>query len=383
MQHNRKIIYLIGFLFSLPVALASYINSSFIASFVGEKFVGYIYILGSLSSIAGLLIAPTIFRKVRGYNFLLLVIFISACSFFAFSLLENTTGLIIMFTLGFVTNTLLVFSLDELLKIFSTESRTGKVRGTYLALSSAAWVLAQVASGTILADFSFRVIYLTSFVITMVLLFVVLKTLKGIPDPKYDNVKNLKYVGEFFKDSYLRRAYGMSFLLQFFFCWMVIYTPIYLYSHLHFSWENIGIIFAFMLLPFCIVPFHAGKYVDRMGERKMLMTGFAVTSFATFSLFFISGHTILSWAILLFFTRVGAAIIEVTSDSYFFKHIKAENDEFIGIYRSASPISYIIGPAIASLLFIMIPSFKFLYPILGAIMLYGVYLASTIKKSSF
>ena len=69
------------------------------------------------------------------------------------------------------------------------------------------------------------------------------------------------------------------------------------------------------------------------------------------------------------------------SDSYFFKHIKPENEEFVGVYRSASPIAYTLGPLLASFFFVFIPSFNSIYVILGAIMLFGVYLSSTIRKS--
>lgn len=380
MQHNRTTIYLAGFLFSVPIALAAYINSSFISSFVGEKFIGIIYVLGSLCSIIALLIAPKIFRKIGGYKFLLLIILFDALSFLILALTNSTPSIVLMFILGFSMNTLLIFSLDEILKIFSNSSATGKTRGMYLAICNLAWIFAQLASGTFLGGFSFRAIYLTSFLVMVLLLLVSSLKLKNIPDPKYDNVKSLKYVKNFLKNKHLSRAYGISFLLQFFFCWMVIYTPIYLYAHLGFSWKEIGLIFAVMLLPFSIIPFHLGKYADKVGERSLLMLGFTITSTTTLALFFIRGHELWIWALLLFITRVGASTIEVMSDAYFFKHIKSENDEFVGVYRSASPMAYIVGPSIAFIVFIFVPSFNFIYPILAAIMLYGVYLASTIKR---
>jgi MFS family permease len=136
-----------------------------------------------------------------------------------------------------------------------------------------------------------------------------------------------------------------------------------------------------MLLPFIFVQFPLGEYSDKIGERKILMFGFFITSVATISLFFIHKPILWIWALLLFVTRIGAASIEVMSDSYFFKHIKSENEEFIGIYRSANPISYIIGPLIAFLILIYIPKYNFIFPILGVLMLYGVYLSSTIRRS--
>ncbi|KKT22254.1 MAG: Major facilitator superfamily (MFS) protein [Candidatus Nomurabacteria bacterium GW2011_GWF2_43_8] len=309
------------------------------------------------------------------------MVLLDALSFLALSWTENIWGAVAAFMLGFSMNTLIVFSLDEILKIFSKDPAIGKIRGIYLVICNLGWIFAQLLSGTFLGGFSFRTIYFVGFSIMMLFFLVSLLNLKNIPDPDYDKIKSVKYVKGFFKNKNLFRAYGLSFLLQFFYCWMVVYTPIYLYAHLGFSWKEIGLMFAIMLLPFILVPFRAGKYADKIGERKILMFGFAVAALATFSLFFVREHSLWVWAILLFTTRVGAATIEVMSDAYFFKHIKSENDEFVGVYRSASPIAYIIGPVVAFAVFSFIPSFQFIYIILGTLMLYGVYLSSTIRKS--
>jgi len=380
MEHNRKIIYFAGFLYSIPIALASYINSSFISSFVGEQFVSVVYVLGSICSILALVLAPKVFRKIGGYKFLLLIALLDALSFFAFALARNAWSVVIIFILGFSLNTLLIFSLDELLKISSKDPTLGKIRGIYLIVCNFAWIVAQALFGTILGGFSFREIYLVSFLVMLLFLLISFLTLKNIPDPRYDKIKSFKYIKEFFKIKNLFRAYGLSFLIQFFYCWMIVYTPLYLYAHLGFSWREIGIIFAIMLLPFILVPFPLGKYADKVGERKILMWGFTIASLSTFALFFMGRHDILMWILFLFLTRVGASAIEGTSDAYFFKHIKSENEEFVGVYRSASPVAYITGPLVALGVFIFLPSFNFIYIVLGTLMLYGIYLSSTIRK---
>jgi MFS family permease len=186
---------------------------------------------------------------------------------------------------------------------------------------------------------------------------------------------------EFFRNKSLARAYGLNLLLQIFYAVMVIYTPIYLSTHLNFDWQSIGIIFAIMLTPFSLFPISIGKYSDKVGERRMLIFGFFIISVSTLLLFFIHSKEIWIWATMLFLTRVGASTIEVMSDAYFFKHIKAENDEFVGVYRSALPLSYIIGPLVSSITFYFIPTFNFIYVALGTIMLYGIYLSSMIKKN--
>ncbi|MES2023170.1 MAG: MFS transporter [Patescibacteria group bacterium] len=376
-----KNIFLAGFLLSLHLAFTAYINSSFLTSFVGEKLINLIYALGAIASILVLLVAPEILQKIGIRKFLLSLAFIDALSLLTFSSINNSCIAAIIFILYFVTNILIIFSIDELLKIFSKNSATGKVRGLYIAVMNLAWIIAQLASSKILGAFHFQTIYFIGFTIMLLFFLTVLFGLKNIPNPNYDKMKIIKYVETFFKDSHLSRSYKINFLLQFFISWMIIYTPIYLSVHLGFTWQQIGIIFAIMLIPFSILPFRLGEYADKIGERKMLMIGFFIASIATMSIFFIHQHAIWIWALALFMTRVGGATIETMSDVYFFKHIKPENEEYISVYRNTLPIAYIVGPLSALIAFAFIPSFNFLYIILGAIMLSGVYIASTISRS--
>jgi MFS family permease len=364
----------------MPAALTIYINSSFISSFVGERFVGLSYTLASLFSILALLLSPKIFRKIGVYKFLLLVTAADAASIYALSLSTDKWTAVTLFIFNFALNILITFSIDEIIKIYNGNNTMGSTRGLYLAVCHLAFIFSQIFSGTLLRNFSFRQVYLIAFWLFVVFFTVCLFKLKNISDPAYDKGKIWKYVGEFFQDKKLRNIYTINLLLQIFYCWMVIYTPLYLYRHMHFSWNQISLIFAIMLLPFTIIPIYAGKDADKIGERKTLMFGFLVVSISSISIFFIQGSHLLIWAIILFITRVGAAIIEVDSDAYFFKHIKPENEEYLGIYRSTSPIAYIFGPLLASVCLLFVPTYDYLYVALGAMMLVGIYFASGISK---
>lgn len=369
-----------GFLLSLHLALTSYINASFLSIFSSEKNVSLIYILGSAASMLMLFFVPKILKKKGEYKFLLWVSGFSALSLFLLATLKKPAIVIPVFIFYFSLNYLIIFALDELLEIFSRNSSTGRVRGLYLTITNSAWIISQIILGKILSGHSFTALYFIASGIMIVFFLATFFGLKNLVDPKYDKTIGWQSFKNFFINKNLTRAYKINFLLQFFYVWMVIYTPIYLSTHLGFSWEEIGLIFGIMLLPFALFQFPLGRYSDKIGERKMLMLGFLFASIATLSLFFIKKHEIWIWALALFSTRIGAAIIEVMSDVYFFRHIDKENDQFISIYRNTAPVSYIIAPFAAFIVFYFLPEFNFIFLVLGAVMLYGIYLSSTIEQ---
>lgn len=382
-KENSKLknIFLLGFLVALHLAFTSYINSSFLSIFSGEKNVGLIYIVGSIASLLVLFFVPKMLRNLGEYKFLLWSSGLNAFSLFLLSTIKSSLVILPIFVFYFTLNNLIVFALDELIQIFSKNSNVGRMRGLYLTVVNLAWVISQAISGRTLSGFSFSTLYFIAFVIMAIFFLVVLLGLKNTKDPKYDKVLAWQSFKNFFANKNLARAYKINFLLQFFYVWMIIYTPIYLSAHLGFDWKEIAVIFSVMLLPFVLIQYPLGKYSDKIGEREMLLLGFSIISISTLSLFFIQKHEILIWALVLFITRIGAAIIEVMDDVYFFKHITKENDEFISIYRNTSPVAYILAPIVAFMVFSFTPSFNYIFLILGAFMLYGFYLASTIRRS--
>lgn len=376
-----RIVFSVGFLFSVHVALLSYINSSFLSGIIGQEKIGLIYALGSLISVIMLFVMPKVLERAGSYKFILLSSLFSAIALFYISNTNNSLGLAAVFVLYLGLNNIFIFTLDEILEIFSENKYLGQVRGLYLTIINTAWVLAQPISGTILNNLNFSSLYLVAFLIMTLVFLVSLFGLRNIKDPKYDQTPATKSVGNFFRNKNLFRAYKINFLLQFFFAWMIIYTPIYLSQHIGFSWKEISTIFTVMLLPFVLLQIPLGRYSDKIGERKMLMLGFLISGIATFCLFFLKVQIVWVWALALFTTRIGAATIEVMSDVYFFKHITKEKDEWIGVYRNAIPTAFIIAPLLASAFLVLLPEFNFLFLILSTLMFYGLYLSSTINKT--
>lgn len=101
---------------------------------------------------------------------------------------------------------------------------------------------------------------------------------------------------------------------------------------------------------------------------------------STFIISFITTRDIAIWAIILFITRVGASIIETTSETYFFTHVQEEDAYLLGIFRDMNPVAYIVAPLIATGIFLILP-FKYLFIVLSLILIIGLYFISKLKHN--
>lgn len=373
--HNRKIIYLAGFLFSIPVALTSYINSSFLETFTNAYYVSAVYVVASLISILAMLQMPPILTRLGNRKTILLF---STLTFFAFwgMAMGGTQALVFSSFVIYITASTFVFaSLDIFMEDFSRRSSIGGTRGLYLMFLSSAWVLAQLISGSIIAKSSFPGIYIFSGSLVILFTAIFILFFREFKDPQYRKVPVIKTLKFFTSNKNILRIYLANLILKFFFSWMIIYTPIYLRQHIGLEWSEIGIIFSIMLLPFVLFTYPLGRLSDKIGERKMLILGFCIAALFTLLIPFIKEAEILIWAGILFMTRVGASTIEVMSESYFFKSVREEDDDELSFFRNTTPLSYIIGPALGIPVLALVPSFQFLFPVLSAILLGGAFIS--------
>jgi len=372
MKHNRKIIYLAGFLFSIPVALVSYINSSFLEEYVGKNYVGIIYVVASIITIIGLSGMPKLLTRLGNRVTIALSCFFMFMSFILLAFGENALIVVPAFILYFISVSFIVASLDIFMEDFSKSSSIGRSRGFYLMVISGAWVIAQLVSGSIISQSSFSGIYLfgAGFVVLIFIIFTCF--LNHFQDPKYKKVSVSKTVRSFIQNKNIAKIYFSNLILQFFYAWMVIYMPIYLHEYMGFGWDKIGITFGIMLIPFVILDFPLGKLSDRMGEKKMLIAGFSIITLSTFAIPFITEPALWVWALALFVTRIGAATIEVMNESYFFKIVSEENADEISFFRNAPSIAYVIAPLLAIPVLFLVPSFKYIFFVLSAIMMIGL-----------
>jgi len=277
--------------------------------------------------------------------------------------------------------TVIYFNLDIFIEHDSSDIKTGRIRSIYLTSINLAWLLSPWIAGVIVNEYFYRRIYFVVALLMIPIILIVFRDLKNFKDPEYKTFN----IMETFKDSSLTKnikniAFS-SFLLQFFYAWMIIYTPIYLNQYIGFDWKTIGIIFSIMLLPFILIEIPAGYLADKkFGEKETLTIGFIIMGISTAIIPLISNNNIIFWALILFMTRVGAAMVEVMSDTYFFKNVTDENLNIINLYRTVTPIAYITAPIMTSILLFFMPLGSMFY-ILGLLMFFGLRYSLAIKDT--
>ena len=375
------VIYLVGFLFSMPVALTSYINSSFLEEFMNPTFVSSVYVIASILTLIGILEMPKILIHKGNKFAIILLSLITALTLGVLAFAKSSAFIIPAFIVFFVSTSLIFTSLDIFLEDLSGKAPVGKLRGLYLTSINLAWMIAQTISGSIIAKSSFSGIYLLSGFFTLLVPVAIWLLLKDFKDPDYKKISIRKTVIFFIRNKNMSKIYLTNLILRFFFVWMIIYTPIYLHDYIGLPWDKIGFIFTIMLLPFVLLDFPLGRLSDKIGEKEILGVGFIVAAISTFFLPLISAPIVWMFALVLFFTRVGASSIEVMSESYFFKLIDEENIEAIGFFRNTRAVGFIIAPLIAIVILALVPSFKFIFPVLSIILLFGFLLVQGIEDT--
>lgn len=371
LSQKRTIMYAIGFVASLSYALPTYINSTYLSTFISPSLVGILYTASSILAIAAFIEMPDLLRRFGNYRMALGILFLELLSLAGLAVGQGTLAVISAFMLSLVSIALINLCFDIFLEEFSTNSKTGKIRGIYHTIANLAWFIAPLLSAKIIGEDSYNNVYTASGLLIIPVIAIVFFYLRGAKEPEFSRLPFWKSFAEIWANRNIKGILFLQFLLHIFYAWMIIYTPIYLHETIGFDWYTIGVIFTIMLLPFVILDAPLGYLADRHGEKKMLGIGFFIIGVSTFFVAIVTDHNPVVWAIVLFMTRVGAAMIELMTETYFFKKVDATKTHLISFSRMMRPFAYILSPVLATILFTVF-DMKGLFIFLGFLMLYGL-----------
>ncbi|MBI3626621.1 MFS transporter [Candidatus Uhrbacteria bacterium] len=365
-----------AFFMAVSTALIAYFLSSYLKLLVGKEYVGLAFTVSYLISMVFINFFPMIvgrlgvvksFMSILGVNFL-------ALALLAYG--DSSSWVTPVFVIFLSANALVWVNYDVLLETFSQDSCTGRTRALSLTLMNLGWVFTPLLAGWLIEKYGFPIIFTLSALLLIPPFFLVDHVKTRRLNYKYRSVRAV--LRQVWRSKPLRSIFVISFLLSFFYSWMVIYTPLYLQGH-GFDWPTIGKIFSVMLIPFVLFQYPAGWLADKFwGESEMISWSLVIMSLTTAAIFWFT--TPLALALLLFGTRVGASIIEELRDSYFYKHVGPEDAYLIDAFRNTGPLAYVLGPLVATGVIHFLPM-VYLYPVLAVIILGGLFFSLTMPDT--
>lgn len=366
-------VFLVTIFVSLNYGAILYVNSSLLAGLFTQNIVSVLYLIGATASV---LVSAFIakFIEFSGKR-ALLVIFILAASLgtIGLSFAQSTVLTAISFLLYTGVFFSIYYCLDIFLEELSKNTNTGEVRGIYVTMLNLGIIGGPIILTLLGQKETFQPLYLVATFLMVPALVIAIFFLKS-REPKWHGMRHRHIFLPFkawWKNKNLRGITLARFVLEFFFAFMVIYTPIYLNGTLGFSWQELGIIFTVMLLPFVIFQWPAGELADRFfGEKEILILGFLLMGGSLLFMPFI-GKVFMAWLIVLLISRVGASFIEIMTESYFFKHVNAEETGLISIFRLTRPLSMFLGAALGILALTFV-SFENIFLVLAVIVFIGL-----------
>jgi MFS family permease len=348
-QRKRLAAYGIHLLFTFVAVIPLYINSNFLTSIVTEQITSSTYTVAAIITIGAIAASSRALRQLGNYATVLSLSFLELAALLTLAFAGSVSILLLAFILHWVLTAAIRYHLDVFLESYSDDDTTGETRGTLSALRHIAFIIGPLIAGLVLGEKAFDAMYLTAAVFVLPAILLLMYSFRDFEDPDYTYISLWQSLKTAWQDVNVRWTLLCMFILKLFFAWMVVYTPIYLHQHIGLPFDEIGVIFSIMLLPYVLMGRGLGEIADQwLGEKELLITGFIITAGFTASLALVETQEIIIWGLLLFGTRVGATMVQVMSAGYFFKHINAGAINELSLARMVKPIAYVLAPALAT-----------------------------------
>lgn len=365
-------LYISVFLLAFHHVFAYFANASILEFFFNLHTAQVITVYGS-ASIFGLLIfiwlskKDTVSTKTQIYiasvveMVCLCVMYYTSTSIELLSKEVALLAYLLAFCIHHLLTPYILYNLDTLFEAYTHVQDRGKGRGIYLTM----WVTPFVLAPLLLSGLdmtSLPIVYLASIALILpftlfVFFYLQEPSRKDADIAPYENTKSFIHkLKNFWSDKLDRQSFITQTVLHLYYGVTGVLLPIYLYTYFGFDWSKIGLLIAITMMPFMLIQIPFGNIEDKRHNEKFLFyLGILIAVVCTVAALFVSPTTVPETGFLLlttflFLSRVGCSLIEISTESMFYKHV-TEKDEFaLLMFRAGRILPYAFG--IGALFFI-------------------------------
>ncbi len=373
----------LNFVFFFFLAAVGYVNSSFLSTFLESGAVSAAFAVQAVLIMVALFSLPYLIQRVKPKVLVYILVPITAAAVF----LMGSTGNMYAVMVGFMVQGIGIYSLMYVLDLFlesvtKDESITGNIRGVFLTTGNAAVFLAPFAIALLVIGSQYSPLYVFAGVMLLLSLIIAgfgLKISVHVFPHGHSFARTLRELWSANRSiAFVLVAY---LLLWTFYSWVTIYAPLLLITVGGYSWQVIGLVTAIALLPFLLLQIPLGILADRRyGETEIMAIGFVIIGIATAALSFVPLSSLVVWTAVFFATRVGAAMIEVSTETYFFKQVTEQDSSLVSLFRMMRSLGFIVGPVVA-FVFLPITGLQHVFVVFGLLLLIGIPISLSIRDT--
>ncbi|MFA7319715.1 MAG: MFS transporter [Parcubacteria group bacterium] len=379
LKHNEKLeigkvelLCFLSLLLGLSQGVFVYVMSTYFKQAAGTENIGVFYLVSYAVILIAILNLHKVIKIFGKAGLFHISLFLQILAIIALLLVSpGSIGIMAVVVYIIFLNLQWLF-LDILLEAYSTDKMSGRIRGIHLTVMNVGFLLSPLISASILEKYGYYGIFFLMLILNTAVLFFGVINIGQVNHNAERKISVRDLIKKVWKRKDVFRIFYISFILDFFFALMIIYMPLYLID-LGFNWEEIGIIFTVMLIPFVLVQYPAGILADKkLGEKEMLIGSILIMGFSTLAVYFIASEEVFVWAVILLLTRIGAAFIQILRDSYFYKRIDANDVDLINFFRTSYSFAYIFA-AILSAIVLFFFSLKTIFILIAIVVFSSLY----------
>ncbi len=359
---------IVGFLVAISAAFVETVWALYMDSFVhSEVIVGFISAALALVSFFSFFIFIPIIEKTNKAKLFSYSLLAFAVTYILFAI---NTKFYIFVILAFITTiiyTLKMTSFGIIVKDKSPKKRLSAGEGLVYTVLNTAWVIGPLIAGFIANRYNISTVFVLSAIfIFLSFIFFKASRIRDANIKKKVDKDLLKNFTDFFKDKKRIIAYIVGGGVNIWWIFMYLFMPLHIVrSGLNDLW--VGYFLFAVAFPLILLEYPFSNLTRKIGFKKIFKIGFLTVALISFLCFFIENIYVVLGILTL--ASVGMAMIEPTTEAYFFKISSGKNDtRFYGPYNTTIDANGFIGKISASCVLLFLP-FKFLFILFGIFML--------------
>ncbi len=369
----------IGFIVSFAAAIVDTIWAVHIDSFLHNvSLVGFLSAGLTLVSFASYFLFIPLIEKAKKSTIYFITLVIMAITYLLFALNTKFYLFVILAFILTILFTLRITSFGIIVKDKSPKKQLSRNEGLMYTFWNVAWVIGPLIAGYISESFGIKLIFVLAAIFTLIASLIF--KISGIKD---SNIKKkldkniVKNFIDFFKDKNRVKAYILGGGVNFWWILIYLFMPIYIIRQgLHTLW--VGYFLFAIAIPLILFTFPFAKLAGKVGFKKIFKIGFLIPAVLSIICFFMESVYVIMGLLVL--ASIGLAMLEATTEAYFFDVTKDESESrFYGPYNTTIEVNHFVGKIIASCLLIFLP-FKSIFLLFGIVMLLFVLFSFKIKE---